>query len=115
MRQVHFHVQLTSATGEGSFPSGHELATALAGVIERACDILSCDDHVLAAKPVFQLASHMVDCAQKWLTQLSSDCGEIPTVRFIIFFLSFFYRIPKLCNNIGVDFSGPVSKWSEQF
>lgn len=78
MRQLHFHVQLTSAVGEEATPSGHELATALIGVIEKACYIISSDRNILEPKPIFQLAKLVADCLRKWLTQLSLYTSEKP-------------------------------------
>lgn len=80
MRQLHFHVQLTSAVGQDAKPSGQELATALIGVIEKAFNIILSDRNVLEPKPVFQLAKLIVDCLRKWLAQLSSDSSERPSV-----------------------------------
>lgn len=80
MRQLHYHAQLTSAIGSEATASGHELATALIGIIERASDIVLSDHNVLDAKPVFQLAKLVVDCLRKWLSQLSSESVEIPSV-----------------------------------
>lgn len=78
MRQLHFHVQHTSPAGPGASSSGHELATALIGVIERACDVILSDHNVLDCKPVFQLAKLALDCQRKWLTQVSSQSSEMP-------------------------------------
>lgn len=81
MRQLHFHAQHTSPAGQDASPAGHELATALIGVIERACDILQSDHNVLDTKPVFQLAKLAIDCQRKWITQVSSQSSEMPSVR----------------------------------
>lgn len=78
MRQLHFHAQLTSAVGEEAASSGHELATALIGIIERASDIVMSDHNILDCKPVFQLAKLVIDCARKWMTQ-QSQSTDIPS------------------------------------
>ncbi|KAK3908612.1 RNA polymerase II-associated protein 1 [Frankliniella fusca] len=78
MRQLHFHVQLTSAVGQDASASGHELASALIGVIEKACCIILSDCNVLEPIPIFQLVKLVVDCLRKWLAQLSSNCSGLP-------------------------------------
>jgi len=67
MRQLHFHAQLTSVVGDDAAPPGHELATALTGVLEKA--LLLPDVDTLSAVGLVTL---LVDCTQKWLTQMTT-------------------------------------------